>query len=93
VGHADTSRRIVRPRGRLHAHRETQRIVPRSSAHRIEVFSRYFGPIIRVRETLDDARRQDFVAELDATLNRFNKSADATLVVSADYLEVVMARK
>lgn len=57
------------------------------------MFSRYFGPIIRVRETLDDARRQDFLAELDATLNRFNKSGDATLMVSADYLEVVMARK
>lgn len=65
----------------------------RSSAHWIEVFSRYFGPIIRVREALDDARRQDFLAELDATLNCFNKSGDGTLVVSADYLEVVMARQ
>jgi ubiquinone/menaquinone biosynthesis C-methylase UbiE len=65
----------------------------RSSAHWIEVFSRYFGPIIRVREALDDARRKDFLAELDATLNRFNNSGDSTLVVSADYLEVVMARK
>ncbi len=65
----------------------------RSSAHWIEVFSRYFGPIIRVRETLDEARHHEFLGELDATLNRFNKSGDDTLVVSADYLEVVMMRK
>lgn len=65
----------------------------RSSAHWIEVFSRYFGPIIRVRETLDDAGHREFLGELDATLNRFNKSGDDTLVVSADYLEVVMMRK
>jgi ubiquinone/menaquinone biosynthesis C-methylase UbiE len=65
----------------------------RSSAHWIEVFSRYFGPIIRVRETLDDKRRKDFFLELDATLNRFNVSGDDTLVVSADYLEVVMTKR
>jgi hypothetical protein len=33
------------------------------------------------------------VSDLDATLNRFNISGDDTLVVRADYLEVVMARK
>jgi ubiquinone/menaquinone biosynthesis C-methylase UbiE len=65
----------------------------RSSAHWIEVFSQYFGPIIRVRAALDDERRKDFLAELDSTLNHFNKSGDDTLVVSADYLEVVMTRK
>ena len=65
----------------------------RSSAHWIEVFSQYFGPIIRTRAALDDERRKDFLAELDSTLNHFNKSGDDTLVVSADYLEVVMTRK
>jgi SAM-dependent methyltransferase len=83
-GHAAASTRIAR-RSALFRFR--------SSAHWIEVFSRYFGPIIRVRETLDDARRKDFLAELDATLNRFNKSGDGTLMVSAEYLEVVMERK
>ncbi|MEO8164436.1 MAG: methyltransferase domain-containing protein [Betaproteobacteria bacterium] len=65
----------------------------RSSAHWIEVFSRYFGPLMRVREMLDEARTREFLADLDATLNRFNQSGDDTLVVSADYLEVVMIRK
>jgi len=46
-----------------------------------------------VRETLDDKRRKDFFLELNATLNRFNVSGDDTLVVSADYLEVVMTKR
>lgn len=64
----------------------------RSSAHWIKVFSAYFGPIIRTLGALDAQKRSEFLAELDATLNRFNCSGDATLVVSADYLEVVIVR-
>jgi hypothetical protein len=56
------------------------------------VFSRYFGAI-RLLEALDAQRRQDLLAELDATLNRFNRSGDNTVVVVADYLEVVMHKK
>ena len=65
----------------------------RSSAHWIEVFSRYFGPIIRVRKMLDTEHETHFLRELDALLNRFNSSGDDTLVVSAEYLEVVMTRR
>jgi ubiquinone/menaquinone biosynthesis C-methylase UbiE len=61
-----------------------------SSKHWIEVFSTYFGPIIRALETLVGERRQAYLKELDDTLNRFNRSGDDTLMVSADYLEVVM---
>jgi ubiquinone/menaquinone biosynthesis C-methylase UbiE len=83
-GHAVTSTRVAR-RSALFRFR--------SSGHWIEVFSRYFGPIIRVREMLDDRRRKEFLLELDSTLNRFNVSGDDTLVVSADYLEVVMTKR
>jgi SAM-dependent methyltransferase len=65
----------------------------RDSGHWIEVFRTYFGPIIRTLEALDEKRRAEFLKELDDTLNRFNRSGDDTLVVSADYLEVVMAKK
>ncbi len=65
----------------------------KSSKHWIEVFSTYFGPIIRALETLAGERRQAYLKELDATLNRFNRSGDDTLMVSADYLEVVMVSK
>jgi hypothetical protein len=64
----------------------------RNSAHWIEVFRTHFGPVIRTLEALDEPRRRDYLADLDATLNRFNQSGDDTLVVSADHLEVVMTK-
>lgn len=64
----------------------------RSKQHWIDVFSKWFGPIIRVREHLDDAAGAEFLAELNDTLERFNQSGDDTLLVSADYLEVVITK-
>jgi SAM-dependent methyltransferase len=64
----------------------------RSSAHWIQVFSTYFGPIIRTLEVLDAQRREAFLEDLDDTLKRFNRSGDDTLMVTADYLEVVMQK-
>jgi len=65
----------------------------RDSGNWIEVFRTYFGPIMRALEALDEKRRGEFLTELDDTLNRFNRSGDDTLMVSADYLEVVMTKK
>jgi ubiquinone/menaquinone biosynthesis C-methylase UbiE len=65
----------------------------RDSAHWIEVFSRYFGPVMRVLANVPEPKRGEFLRELDDTLNRFNKSGDGTLVVSAEYLEVVAVKK
>lgn len=62
------------------------------SKHWIRVFSTYFGPIMRVLEKLEEPQRAAFLKELDETLNRFNKSGDGTLMVSADYLEVVLKK-
>ena len=64
----------------------------RSARHWIDVFSTYFGPIIRALETLDEARRAAFLRELQALLAQFNRSGDDSLVVSADYLEVVAVK-
>ena len=65
----------------------------RSVAHWIEVFQTYFGPIIRTLAALEEPQRKSYLKELESTLRRFNKSDDKTLVVSADYLEVVMVKK
>ena len=64
-----------------------------STAHWIEVFSTYFGPIMRTLEALDEQRRRAYLNELEATLNRYNRSNDHTLMVSADYLEIVMVKR
>lgn len=64
----------------------------RNSAHWIEVFRTWFGPIMLVLEKLDQTGRDDFLRELDDTLTRFNVSGDNTLMLSADYLEVVIVK-
>ncbi len=64
----------------------------RDNRHWIEVFSTWFGPIMRVLDTLDDVARGEFLKELNAILSRFNRSGDDTLMVGADYLEVVLSR-
>ena len=63
----------------------------RNSQHWIDVFSKWFGPMIRLRETLEDQQERTFLGELNEILDRFNRSGDETLMVSADYLEVVIA--
>ncbi len=65
----------------------------RNNQHWIDVFRTYFGPIIATFAALDDERRQRYLADLDGILTRFNRSQDSTLVVSADYLEVVMVKR
>lgn len=62
----------------------------RSNQHWIEVFSTWFGPIMQVLDKLDETGRTGFLGELDDILNRFNRSGDDSLMVSADYLEVVI---
>ena len=64
----------------------------RDNQHWMDVFSKWFGPVMRVREKLDDEQRTQFLAELSRILDRFNRSGDDTLVVSADYLEVVIVK-
>jgi len=83
-GHATSSTRSTR-RSALFRYR--------SAAHWIEIFSRYFGPIVRALEVLDTKARAAFLKDLDDTLNRFNRSGDDTLMVAADYLEVVMQKR
>lgn len=64
----------------------------RDNQHWIDVFSTFFGPIMRVREHLDDGRFAEFLAELNGILDQFNQTDDDTLLVSADYLEVVIVK-
>ena len=64
----------------------------RDNAHWIDVFKTWFGPIMLVLEKLGEQGSGEFLRELDETLSRFNVSGDDTLMVSADYLEVVIVK-
>ncbi|UCD69327.1 MAG: class I SAM-dependent methyltransferase [Betaproteobacteria bacterium] len=76
----------------MHSARRSALFRFRDNQHWIDVFGTWFGPIMRVRENLDDGGYAEFLTELNGILDRFNQSDDDTLLVSADYLEVVIVK-
>jgi SAM-dependent methyltransferase len=64
----------------------------RNNQHWIDVFGKWFGPIVRIKAKLSNEDTATFLTELDSVLSRFNDSGDDTLMVSADYLEVVIVK-
>lgn len=64
-----------------------------SPAHFIEVFRTYYGPVHKTYAALDAERQADFTRELTALLEQHNRTDGGTLVVSGEYLEVVIDRK
>lgn len=53
----------------------------------------YFGPMRQLIESLDPDRRAALVGEAADLGRRYNRSGDATLILPADYLEVVAVRR
>ncbi len=62
------------------------------TAHWIDTFSTYFGPLISVLNNLSDEQRKRLIDGLCAVLEEFNCSEDDTLVVGAEYLELVILK-
>jgi len=60
--------------------------------HWIDVFANNFGPLMSALRNLETDEQQELIHKLREILSRFNVSEDATLVVGADYLEVVMVK-
>ncbi|MEO8159042.1 MAG: class I SAM-dependent methyltransferase [Betaproteobacteria bacterium] len=64
----------------------------RSPAHWLEVFRTYYGPVLKAFAALDAKGQIALEADLIALIERFNKSGDGTMVVPAEYLEIVVTR-
>jgi ubiquinone/menaquinone biosynthesis C-methylase UbiE len=64
----------------------------RSTAHWLEVFRTWYGPIHRAFAALAPERQEALAADLAALVERFNVARDGTMVVPSAYLEVVIAR-
>jgi ubiquinone/menaquinone biosynthesis C-methylase UbiE len=60
--------------------------------HWIDEFRRYYGPVLKTFEALDDAGQKDFQAALRDLLERYNRGGREALIVPGDYLEVVIRR-
>jgi ubiquinone/menaquinone biosynthesis C-methylase UbiE len=65
-----------------------------SPEHWVDVFRRWYGPVLKAFEALPDhAGKHRLAQDLLSLVRRFNRSGDSTMVVPAEYLEVVIVRK
>jgi SAM-dependent methyltransferase len=65
----------------------------RSAAHWIQIFRDFYGPTHKAFAALDPARQDALAKDITSLLDRCNTAGSASLVVPAEYLEVVITRK
>ena len=65
----------------------------RSTAHWIQIFRDFYGPTHKAFAALDPAGQDALAKDITALLNRCNTAGSSSLVVPAEYLEVVIERK
>jgi SAM-dependent methyltransferase len=63
-----------------------------SAQQYLELFRGYYGPTLRAFAALDQAGQKALAGDLIALAERFNRADDGTLLVPAEYLEVVAVR-
>ena len=64
----------------------------RSADHWLETFKDWYGPMLRAYAALDVPGQMALETDLLALLYTFNRSGDGTLVVPAEYLEIVLTK-
>jgi len=64
-----------------------------SPAHWIDVFRTWYGPVHRAFASLSDEARRRLERDLIDLIQEFNRSGDTTMVVPAEYLEVVVVKR
>jgi hypothetical protein len=62
----------------------------RSSSHWIDLFRDYYGPVHKAFAALDGPGQDALRRDLEALLGRYNCAGPQSLVVPAEYLEVVV---
>ena len=65
----------------------------RSPEQWLAVFKTFYGPVLKAFGALDPAAQEALRRDLLDLVGRFNRSGDATMVVPAEYLEVVVRRR
>jgi ubiquinone/menaquinone biosynthesis C-methylase UbiE len=65
----------------------------RSPTHFIDVFSTYYGPVVKAFAALDASERTALAADVRALIDRLNRAEDGTMVVPGEYLEAVIVKR
>lgn len=64
----------------------------RSAEHWIDVFSKFYGPLLKALESIDESARTALRTELAALLAQANRADETSLVAPAEYLEIVITK-
>jgi len=65
----------------------------KSPDHFLDVFGRYFGPILETNQAIDAVRRAEFAIALRDLLESENQVDDGSLCIPGEYLEIVVTRR
>lgn len=65
----------------------------RSAAHWIQVFREFYGPTHKAFASLDPAAQNALAEDIAQLLHRSNIAGEASMVVPAEYLEVVVTKR
>ena len=61
-----------------------------SPEHWLDIFTSYYGPVLKAFEKLEQQQQSELWYEIMALMSRFNRADDGTLVLPAPYLETVI---
>lgn len=65
----------------------------RSTDHWLDVFSTYYGPVLKAFAALPPVSQAALERDMRALVRTFNRSGDDTMVVPSEYLEIVITRR
>ena len=65
----------------------------KSPRHWLDLWRAVYGPLQKAFDALDEATQEQFTVDLLALIDRFNIATDGTMVVPADYLEVIVTKR
>ncbi len=65
----------------------------RSAEHFVEVFQTYYGPVLKAFAALQPGAQSELRRDILALVTQFNRSGDSTMVVPAEYLEIVVTKR
>ena len=82
---ADASSLVAQPRNFVFRYR--------SAEHFLDVFRRYYGPMLKAFEALQEPGRAALSRDIIELIGRLNTSGDKTMVVPSEYLEVVVTKR
>lgn len=61
--------------------------------HAVEVFTRWFGPAIRVLDAVDQEKQEEFLDELRTIFSRYNRADGGMAIVENQYLRTIAVCK